>query len=240
MNLNNILIDGQGGDEPHEMHINDGLFDSVPKVEVVFRKTKERLIEMIDGSGVIFGCVAWMTDPDILNALSKKCVQIVVQKEDFLRPDHQSRGKLYKMYSKLGCGLSRQEISHWKLDTNAGNENADAVRCFGNHNSVKDPAFPRMHHKFAVFCDSRIEKKTYDNGIGETWTNEVFIFKPKSVWTGSFNFTKNAVNSLENAVIIHDERIAQKYFDEYLQIFGMSEKLDWESEWVAPEYRIGS
>jgi hypothetical protein len=39
-------------------------------------------------NGAIFGCVAWLTLIPILKALSK-CdnVQIIVQKEDFLRPD---------------------------------------------------------------------------------------------------------------------------------------------------------
>ena len=87
-----------------------------------------------------------------------------------------------------------------------------------------------MHNKFLVFC------KTLKGD--EDGDREVIV--PKSVWTGSFNFSKNATNSLENAVYIRDEKIAKAYFSEWSQIEGLSEPLDWESEWVAPEWRIGS
>ncbi|MNJ81293.1 hypothetical protein D3C77_800280 [compost metagenome] len=60
------------------------------------------------------------------------------------------------------------------------------------------------------------------------------------MWTGSFNFTKNATLSLENALFITDPKIVNAYFEEYGQIAAMSEELDWTSEWVAPVWRIGT
>lgn len=55
---------------------------------VFFRDLKTRLIEQINRADYVFGCVAWLTDHDILTALGKKRgVQLLVQKEDFLRPD---------------------------------------------------------------------------------------------------------------------------------------------------------
>jgi hypothetical protein len=68
----------------------------------------------------------------------------------------------------------------------------DAVRCVGNHNKDKKPAFPRMHNKFLVFA-----KK----GRG-----------PYAVWTGSFNLTRNAGLSLENALYITQPKIINAYF----------------------------
>ena len=35
-------------------------------------------------------------------------------------------------------------------------------------------------------------------------------------------------------------RIVQAYYQEWGQVFALSEPLDWESEWVEPEYRIGT
>ncbi len=62
--------------------------------------------------------------------------------------------------------------------------------------------------------------------------------RPYAVWTGSFNFTHNASRSFENAVYIEDEKIAQAYVDEYVQLLALSESLDWESECAEPDMRI--
>ncbi len=64
--------------------------------------------------------------------------------------------------------------------------------------------------------------------------------KPVRVWTGSFNLTQNAVASFENAVIISNPRIVQAYTVEFEQLFALSEPLDWTTEYVEPEYRIGT
>jgi hypothetical protein len=61
-----------------------------------------------------------------------------------------------------------------------------------------------------------------------------------SVWTGSMNLTFNANQSLENAVHIRDPIIARGYVQEWAQILGISECLDWTSEWCAPEFHIGT
>jgi phosphatidylserine/phosphatidylglycerophosphate/cardiolipin synthase-like enzyme len=63
---------------------------------------------------------------------------------------------------------------------------------------------------------------------------------PYAVWTGSYNFTKNAGMSFENALYIEDQPIVDAYMAEYAQIFSLSEPLDWTSEWSVPEYRIGT
>lgn len=63
---------------------------------------------------------------------------------------------------------------------------------------------------------------------------------PSAVWTGSFNFTQNSELSLENALYITDPEIVAAYFEEYGQIAAISEPLDWESKWIAPEWLIDS
>jgi phosphatidylserine/phosphatidylglycerophosphate/cardiolipin synthase-like enzyme len=65
-------------------------------------------------------------------------------------------------------------------------------------------------------------------------------FVPYEVWTGSFNFTKNATYSFENAIVSRDRNLVAAYFSEFSQLAALSEPLDWEVEWVAPEWRIGT
>ena len=108
----------------------------------------------------------------------------------------------------------------------------EPIRCVGNHNSKKVPAFPRMHNKFLVFSNFG-EKEDLAKGYSMVLDN-------CEVWTGSYNLTKNAINSLENAVLIKNNIIAKAYYDEFCQIFALSEPLDWESTWCAPEFRIGT
>ncbi len=112
----------------------------------------------------------------------------------------------------------------------ASDPSIEAVRCVGNHNRDKKPAFPRMHNKFLVFAK-------VSPGSDE---HESETIEPYAVWTGSFNFTKNATKSLENALYITEPSIVKAFFDEYGQIAAVSEPLDWTSDWAEPEWRIGT
>ncbi|WP_202972284.1 phospholipase D-like domain-containing protein [Vibrio parahaemolyticus] len=94
------------------------------------------------------------------------------------------------------------------------------------------PAFPSMHNKFLIFANVQ----EIQNSFGHTH-NKV---TPYGVWIGSFNLTKNASMSLENALYITEPDIVDAYFKEYGQIAAMSEKLDWTTDWAAPQWRIGT
>lgn len=159
-------------------------------------------IDFIDNSPAIVGCVAWLTEERLLTALSRVPVAIIVQKEDFLRPDPGGRaspGAVRRRYNDLSNHFARFAFpSPLGLASYASDPTLDPVRCVGNHNSSHSPAMPRMHHKFLV----RIEE-TYseDDGVG---------VRALAVWTGSFNFSYNGGRSFENAVEIHDPNIAQR------------------------------
>jgi hypothetical protein len=204
----------------------------VADTEVLFRNLTEKLIEQINAADAVFGCVAWLTSVPVLSALAtKKAVGIVVQKEDFLRPDsgdwRQKRQR--EAYAKLP-GFIRYSLGQTGHYDYASTPESDAVRCVGAHNSTKSAAFPRMHNKFLVFCRGAVVD---DGSTYET-------YKPYGDWTGSFNLTYNASNSLENAILIRDLKISTAFLDEFGLIFGLSERLDWSQSWSAPEYRIGS
>jgi hypothetical protein len=210
-------------------------------VEVMFRDQESRLVDIIKTfeNGAIFGCIAWLTSTPILKALGKcKNVQIIVQKEDFLRPDIDTKNidkwksDLWKLYSNLKCDIERHQfrepMGHLSV---CGDPTVDGIRCVGNHNFEKKPAFPRAHHKFLVFCS-----------INET--EDTTSYTPVALWTGSFNLTKNATNSFENVLYFTDasgnNEIINAFLNEHHQIFALSEPLNWSDVWTAPEFRIGS
>jgi hypothetical protein len=60
-----------------------------------------------------------------------------------------------------------------------------------------------MHNKFLVLGVFRVDG----------W------FVPQRVWTGSFNFTRNAEKSHENALVLTGEDIARGYYAEFCRIY---------------------
>ncbi|MBI1227462.1 MAG: hypothetical protein GC192_19680 [Bacteroidetes bacterium] len=208
-------------------------------VEVYFKEVENEIVKKIQEyeDGAIVGCVAWLTSERILTALSKVSnVQIIVQKEDFLRPDINEntnsawKRKIQKLYKSINTGFFPGSFG---VSYGAGGLD-EAIRCVGNYNSDKSPAFPRAHHKFLVFG------KTYDsNDIRNLW-------QPEAVWTGSFNFSANAGMSFENAIFFKSSpqqsghKLIMGYTQEHEELFKLSESLDWKSNWVEPEFRIGT
>lgn len=203
-----------------------------------FKNLRERLIEQLKLADYVFGCVAWLTDREILLELSKRRgVSLLVQKEDFLRPDAgvisrpRFNADLRAFYRGIP-GTSRHDYDGvaGSLST-CGDPEAQPVRCVGVRSPSKSSVAPRMHHKFAVFA----QHTGYDDDASRSCP-----WRPYAVWTGSFNWTNNGSNSLENAILSRDARLVAAYYAEFQQVFALSEPLDWESEWVEPEWRIGS
>lgn len=235
-----------------KLHITNADGPSVPldnspvsvdscRVTALFGNLEESLCQVIRGADFVIGCVAWLTNKNVLRALSapREGVQLVVQKEDWLRPDCTGSSAdswklgLREAYDDLECRIDRWAMSQMLgMPTLRACMDIDemAVRCAGNHNSSRSPAFPRMHHKFFVFCDVG-EDSEYHMPCSIT---------PRAVWTGSFNPTANGTRSRENAVLIESHQLAAAYAREWFQVYAISEPLDWESEWCEPQYRIGT
>lgn len=209
---------------------------------VYFRDIECQLINRIQEADLVVGCVAWLTNDRVIDALSKvqDGVAIVVQKEDFLRPDIGAgprwKQKIRDMYGKLKMPHERYRFPGvvGKLVGNTG-LHLDPVRCVGRHNWSKDPACPRMHHKFMVFC--HMGHLEYD-GPRDRYDDPILPITPYAVWTGSYNFTQNGSRSMENALLIKDERIVQAYYYEWGQIEAISEPLDWACSDLDPEWRF--
>lgn len=242
--LNELLIDVDRDDgKPLEDY---GVFVKNASVRVYLKDIEAHLVALIRAHGSeygwqagVVGCVAWLTSPVILEALQQVKCSIIVQKEDLWRPDldegrQGAKLKLLERYEALKghpAWLNRLTFP-WpasRLSTST-DPSINPIRCVGNLNSKRSPSFPRSHHKFIVL--GVIDKRDRTD-FGHVW-------EPKSVWTGSFNFTKNATCSFENAVLIHHREVALAYTKEWAQVLALSEPLDYSAEWVAPEYRLGT
>lgn len=230
----NIVDEGNGTPlSDHKATSHDG------RTKALFRNLDAEIIARINACDAVFGCVAWLTHFGILRALAKKKrVSLVVQKEDFLRPDtspHSNWRKALRAHYDAIPGTSRysggpEKISSYGALSYCGDDRVQAVRCVGNHNRNNKPAFPRAHHKFVLFCKL---------GPLEYSDSERYPI-PYEVWTGSFNFTDNATKSFENVIVSKDANLIEAYAHEYAQILALSEPLNWEDDWCAPEWRIGS
>jgi len=72
------------------------------EVTTYFEDLELHLCSYIKQYPIILGCVAWLTNENILRALqSRELVQIIIQKEDFLRPDSQRLPDLSMPYDAL-------------------------------------------------------------------------------------------------------------------------------------------
>lgn len=173
LNLNNSFIEGRAYPEPFgptmqdfSAHVEQSSLGG--GVEVCFRDLEQRIVSEINKSFAVAGCVAWLTNPAILEALAKKEHSlIVVQKEDFLRPDTHTktpipevhpplatrdvwRKALQEQYALLQGGhrsLWGDLISSLSL---RGDPNG-SVRCSGCASVPGGTSMPRMHNKFLVF-----------------------------------------------------------------------------------------
>ena len=241
MNLNELEIIADIGFESLK---NNNTEAEDKSVRVYFRNIEAELIKHILSADVVVGAIAWLTSYPVLDALAKAPnVSIIVQKEDFLRPDmpHNMKPSKWKRalrekYEKLKSGLDRYcfETILGEMSV-CGDPSLDPIRCVGNHNADQKPAFPRMHNKFLLFCNIK-------DGLRGDQENPYHYdtVEPYGVWTGSFNFTQNATRSFENALYLTDSKIVNAYLHEYSQIAALSEPLNWAHEWVAPEWRIGT
>jgi hypothetical protein len=215
---------------------NFSTHSSNAKVIVRFEKIDELIIELLHTYDAAVGAVAWLTNPDILDAMAKlQHVAIVVQKEDFLRRDIDVavyslwKKKLHDSYNRLkpikewdfaypDCDELDPDfnwaVQSWLHKRGKGSAcRADAaIRCLGFARSNRET--PRMHHKFLVLGHKA------DGGM---------VIRPRCVVSGSFNMSQNATRSRENVLVVEDQNICNAYVSEWAQLWCLSEDLDWAS-----------
>jgi len=240
------------GDNTEEVSLSNPsialAFDADTKAAAYFRDLEGPLLRHISEADAVVGCVAWLTNLRVLRALaSKRAASIIVQKEDFLRPDLEPlkpdwKAELQAHYEAISPIRAR---GHWMagwLEVRTSEDtiglgsplHAVGLRCIG-HRKGHESAMPRMHHKFLVFLRARAEAHPEVN-------EGAWPYQPYAVWTGSYNITKNGNACLENALFVQDVRLAEAYCDEWAQLIEVSESLDWKSDYAAPEidYNTGA
>ena len=145
LDLNNYQINTDGHPlDPEDYSVKVSDCD----LEVVFRNQKKRLLKLIRDYPYVCGCVAWLTDMQVLSAMADmKHVSIIVQKEDFLRPDLNNSSDFYmnlrKAYESLPTTFGRLWVEGLVGRLSMTSDyTLDSIRCMGNHNSDKNQHFP--------------------------------------------------------------------------------------------------
>jgi len=226
---------------PEDHKFQDNSIETKNGNKVYFRDIENKLINEIDTADVVLGAVAWIKKDEVISALSKKNnVFIIVDKAPIFnvntsKLNHnqlKERAKLIKAYKNLKCNLNPYQFDNLlnKLSEDC-DPRIDPIKCAGKEKTKG--SYSLMHNKFLIFA------KTENQCIevnGKNFCMEKV--KPYAVWTGSFNFTYNATQSLENALIITDDEIVNAYFKEFGQIAAISEKLVWTSQYPRPDWKF--
>jgi hypothetical protein len=195
-------------------------------VEFFFSNIKDELIKKIKESSGVLGCVAWLNEETILDTVSKKLLAPIIINKDEFTQEKLDLMTAPKVHWTLGRHLDPEgfyDIEDIKIDGPM-----EAVRCLGTSSKM-----PKMHHKFLIFF--RDGQKNFSKDKYDVLGDLDVIYEPVGVWTGSFNFTNNANNSLENAVYIEDQHIASSYFQEYLYCLSLSEDVSSKSARLSPK-----
>ena len=232
-NLNDVKVEDESSTMGKKEQTDFSCIGDNKDIEVYFKNIENIICEKIKKHKYIVGCVAWLTNKKILTELSKKDkdVLIIVQDEDFLRPDTYFDGNKEKFKKTILTYYNRIK-GHDKciLLNDLGISYMSHIDCgirrCGFINKDKLPAFPRMHNKFIVLGN--------DDEHGYPEYTEVI--------TGSFNYTENSTNSLENIICVKDKKIVHSYYAHFGEIALISVELDWEGDWNPDEsgLRYGS
>ncbi len=244
LDLNRLLLDELPGPHP------DGGVSGA--VEVVLRDHKAALLELFAearANGLVcVGALYRLTDSDLLEAMTTVATSVVVQKErnwwgghgsaprpgwqDLLRVDYDAVAA-----SGEHNDLFQRQNSPEPLGSRGllRDQHLAGIRSFGqiNHGGGEQQS-PIMHEKFLVFAELNfIPEPGPQDSLG---VNGEVEWKPRVVWTGSYNPTRLANRSLESTLIIRDERIATLFLHKWGCIMALSEPLDWTSDSVQPEW----
>lgn len=191
-------------------------------VRVYFDRLDEKVVDKIKSSDYVVGCICWFTSSKIINALKEKeGVSLIMDKVNASR----LKGPLLTSINEIppvnvevrtlgmGYAFCEPEILEGIV--------TEPLRVVGvseeYQGNYKRALF---HHKFMVFCD-----KDEDGRL-----------KPKSLITGSYNFTENGTRCRENIVFINDVETAGVYYGEWQKCCLLSESIKDFSEGMNPQY----
>lgn len=206
-------------------------------VQPYFEKLEEHLIGYIEKSSYVVGCVAWLTNQNIIEALENiKGAKIIINKEEYLNPKMEKgqqffyrclRGRyndIPDMFESICKCCSKNMLQCQNFCKIFGNINTEYISTniqseTDTHNKGNKKGailtcgivnnHSKMHHKFLIFFNDDII--------------------PTGLWTGSYNLSKTSNFSLENALYITDIDVIREYIKEFLAIYPFSESYNWTS-----------
>lgn len=228
---------------------NNNIENQACSASAFFRNIKSELIININKADAVFGCVAWLSNADIISALaSRENVSIVLsdKSKTSLSSDINSKSNWLKLKALANTFNHFHTLIHIDDTPTRSAKPDDAIRPLSvlsanalGYTPSEKSSLPLMHNKFLVFCKIEYDKQTirdaadaYYAGVlgARHFTEGKYLqtygtptIKPYAVWTGSFNFSSNAESSLENAVLIYGASIAEQYFKEFSQIYLLSQ-----------------
>lgn len=202
------------------MDLNKGLIsnpcNAKAEVECHFRNLQQVLLSEIEKADIVLGCVAWISDPLILESLTRRSTALILDSKVnrmgkkltdlYSQLQHTDKQPIYDMLVS-GFG-SEKYLCYTDLDNKPVPKAYVEDWNFESGLYAVDGFYRYMHHKFLVMIK-------YDS-VCHTCGRKKYT---PTVWTGSFNFTKNASKGLENAVVIRDNRISASYLCEFLEIY---------------------
>lgn len=186
------------------------LVEEVRLMRVFFDDIERELLGVLAeyaANKVVVGCVAWLSNPRIIRALSRcHYLLLLVNDEDY---SQWGGGRVPALYSQLPVSTQAPADVFAYLESPLNlleTGGYDPVRALGGSNGNA-----LMHSKYLVFLDRGEELAPGGYGV-HRWS-------PIATWTGSFNFTKNASCNQENAQFIVDVALAKGYFYDFANSF---------------------
>jgi hypothetical protein len=179
------------------------------KPEFFRRNLSGRVKEKLDKYDAFVGEVAWLSDYDVLAAMAGKCLGLVTQK----RPIGH---KLRDRYTSILCPLLPDTV----IGVGQRPLGLGQVRGHGTFHSwsggfQRGPRPFFMHRKILVLGDFEAHSPFFMGGEGDVH----WVFRPKAVWSGSYNMTKASRRHCEQVVYIEDEEIAAEQAAEFWETY---------------------
>jgi hypothetical protein len=183
----------------------------IPSVTPHFSDLENILSDYINSASYVLGCVAWLSNPNIIEALKRKSgIKIIINQESHFQEDllRQTSHIQYirRQYSTLKNLSKDMLFDDCFLCKSIEPEYLKALEITGavvSHGIAGCSSL--MHNKFLIFLDQ--------------------TFYPIGVWTGSYNMTMNSNKCLENAVYLTDIWVTRKYLQEFFMILKHSNQI---------------
>lgn len=216
---NNVMVNVEGCYDSHTV-MDDIPIETPPELST--NDVEGSIIRWIIAYGhgrTILGMMAWLSNERILECLIEhaKRVLFIVNDDDYT--NWRKTLTLYDLLPKFEEPLHSAFFGSKSLlraldRDNLGNKydkcTFETVRCFGNASFNSKSVSSLMHNKVMIFCD---EKRLPGGKIVEM---------PTSFINGSFNFTGNAPNNIENACWINSKKGAENFLHQFSIIMSHS------------------